>query len=44
MPSVELAQSIAAAMQLRLPGTAGRVARKIGKKWESWPDEDHISK
>jgi len=28
MQSVELAQSIAAAMQLRLPGTAGRVARK----------------
>jgi hypothetical protein len=29
MKSVELAQSIAAAMQLRLPGTAGRVARKM---------------
>jgi len=32
MQSVELAQSIAAAMQLRLRGTAGRVARKIGKQ------------
>jgi hypothetical protein len=29
MESVELAQSLAAAMQLRLPGTAGRVARKM---------------
>lgn len=29
MKSIELAQSIAAAMQLRLPGTAGRVARKM---------------
>jgi len=28
-PSVTLAQSIAAAMQLRLPGTAGRVAHKM---------------
>jgi len=29
MPDITLAQSIAAAMQLRLPGTAGRVARKM---------------
>jgi len=29
MKSIELAQSIAAAMQLRLPGTAGRVAHKM---------------
>ena len=29
MKNVELAQSLAAAMQLRLPGTAGRVARKM---------------
>jgi len=29
MKSIQLSQSIAAAMQLRLPGTAGRVARKM---------------
>ncbi len=29
LPGVSLAQSIAAAMQLRLPGTAGRVGRKM---------------